>query len=178
MTPIEQCPQIYQTLAVHVARLSALLREPEPGLYTWGDFVAGEVAAIAKLYCGPHPFSPGAGVTRDDNPTRCIQCGATRAHPIHPEWEWFWEGKMKTRRPSFKEQSMQCANWNARHPVGWPVTVEMDSGEIRATKTVTPARMLPGNNLAVINLEGISGWCLLSRVRAKLILTEEAAPDA
>jgi hypothetical protein len=97
MTPIEQCPQIYQTLAVHVASLSALLREPEPGLWSWAECVAQEAAAIAKLYAGApeyislddfappirdksefrHMFDPGC------DPKSCWRCGAGKLHAIH-----------------------------------------------------------------------------------------------
>jgi len=79
--------------------------------------------------------------------------------------------------PSKKTQQiqlLQVENWNLKHPVGTEVTVELDSGEIRATKSRSKAQMLgaepsrndPGHT-AVIFLEGISGCYLLSRVRAK-----------
>ena len=66
------------------------------------------------------------------------------------------------------------AQWNALFPVGTPVTVELDSGEIRATRTRSLAQMLgaepsrndPGHT-AVIFLEGISGSYDMSRVRPK-----------
>jgi hypothetical protein len=64
------------------------------------------------------------------------------------------------------------AQWNALVPIGSPVSVEMDSGEIRATTTRSNAQMLgaepsrgyPGHT-AVIFLEGITGCYNLSRVR-------------
>ena len=66
------------------------------------------------------------------------------------------------------------AQWNALVPIGSPVSVEMDSGEIRATTTRSNAQMLgaepsrgcPGHT-AVIFLEGITGCYNLSRVRPK-----------
>lgn len=68
--------------------------------------------------------------------------------------------------PSVKQQLAQVAKWNEQHPAGTEVTVEMDSGEIRATRTRSEASMLSGHT-AVIFLDGISGCYLLSRVRAK-----------
>jgi hypothetical protein len=65
----------------------------------------------------------------------------------------------------FKEQQQACEIWNLKHPIGCDVTVEMDSGEIRATRTSSMAEMLFGQ--AVIFLEGIAGCYLLSRVRPK-----------
>ena len=66
------------------------------------------------------------------------------------------------------------AQWNALVPIGSPVTVELDSGEIRATTTrsnaqrlgAEPSRNDPGHT-AVIFLDGITGWYNLSRVRPK-----------
>ena len=64
--------------------------------------------------------------------------------------------------------------WNALYPIGTAVTVKLDSGEIRATTTRSPAQMLgaepsrndPGHT-AVIWVEGFEGCYHLSRVRAK-----------
>lgn len=72
---------------------------------------------------------------------------------------------MPSKRPSVKQQIEACRKWNELHPIGTPVTVELDSGEIRATKTLDPAMML--GPTAVIGLEGIARYCLLSKVRAK-----------
>ncbi len=71
-------------------------------------------------------------------------------------------------------QIAAVAAWNEKYPVGTEVTVELDSGEIRATTTRSTAQMLgaepsknnPGHT-AVVFLVGISGCYLLSRVRAK-----------
>jgi alpha-ketoglutarate-dependent taurine dioxygenase len=81
---------------------------------------------------------------------------------------------MPHKPPSVKQQLEACRKWNESHPIGTPVTVELDSGEIRATKTLSQAGMLgselsrkdPGHT-AVIFLEGLAGCYLLSRVRAK-----------
>lgn len=58
----------------------------------------------------------------------------------------------------------ECDEWNAHHPVGTEVIVNMDSGEQRRTKTRSKASVLSGHS-AVIWLEGISGCYLLDRVR-------------
>jgi hypothetical protein len=64
--------------------------------------------------------------------------------------------------------------WNALYPVGTPVTVELDSGEIASTTTRSDAQMLgadlvrndPGHTV-VIWLEGFPTCYALSRVRPK-----------
>ena len=90
--------------------------------------------------------------------------------------------RSKTKRPSPKEQEQACEIWNLKYPIGTPVTVEMDSGEIRATTTrsvawmlgAEPSRKDPGHS-AVVLMDGISGCYLLSRVRAKVNATGEVA---
>jgi len=82
--------------------------------------------------------------------------------------------RMKPSPGSIKVQVRAVEKWNEGHPIGTEVSVEMDTGELRATKTRSKAQMLgvepsrndPGHT-AVIFLEGISGCYLLSRVRAK-----------
>jgi len=82
---------------------------------------------------------------------------------------------MKTPSPGMiKLQLRAVKNWNESHPIGTEVSVEMDSGELRETKTRSAAQMLGAEpsrgdlgHTAVIFLEGISGCYLLSRVRAK-----------
>jgi hypothetical protein len=68
------------------------------------------------------------------------------------------------KRLSVKQQIEACRKWNERYPIGTPVTVELDSGEIRATKTSSHAVM--ADHTAVIWLD-IGGCWLLSGVRAK-----------
>ena len=70
------------------------------------------------------------------------------------------------KRPSITDQIRSVAEWNDRYPIGTECTVEMDSGEIRLTKTRSSAWMLSGHT-AVVMIEGISGGYPLSRVRAK-----------
>ena len=82
--------------------------------------------------------------------------------------------RMKPSPGSIKVQVRAVETWNEHHPIGTDVSVETDSGEIRATKTRSEAQMLgaepsrndPGHT-AVIFLEGVTGCYLLSRVRAK-----------
>lgn len=63
-----------------------------------------------------------------------------------------------------KEQAL-CDAWNAAHPVGTKVTVEMDSSEIRETVTRSEAQVLQGRT-AVIWLVGVVGCYALYRVTA------------
>ncbi len=72
----------------------------------------------------------------------------------------------RPKRLSPREMELECENWNLKHPIGTEVTVELDSGEMRATATTSAAQMMSGHT-AVIFLHGISGCYLLSRVRAK-----------
>lgn len=67
------------------------------------------------------------------------------------------------RLPTMQDLTRDCARWNAENPVGTPVNVQMDNGEVRQTITRTGAQILSGHT-AVIWLEGISGAYLLSRV--------------
>lgn len=69
---------------------------------------------------------------------------------------------------SVTAQIRAVRDWNDQYPVGTPCTVELDSGEIRATKTRNSAWMLSGHT-AVVMLDGINGAYLLSRVRAKML---------
>lgn len=56
-----------------------------------------------------------------------------------------------------------CDKFNAAHQVGVAVSVELDSGEVRETITVSEAQVLSGHS-AVIWLAGISGCYDLDRV--------------
>jgi hypothetical protein len=53
MTRIADCPKIYRDLKEHVDKLALLLGEPEPGLWSWCNFVALEVKEIVNLYEQP-----------------------------------------------------------------------------------------------------------------------------
>jgi hypothetical protein len=54
--------------------------------------------------------------------------------------------------------------WNAAHPIGTEVTVTMDLGEVRRTRTRSIAWRICDH--ASVMVEGISGGYLLSRVKA------------
>lgn len=69
----------------------------------------------------------------------------------------------RPRRKSISEQKADVACWNAAHPVGREVTVEMDNGKKLKTKTTSEAWLM-GGHTAVIKLEGISGGYALERV--------------
>lgn len=84
---------------------------------------------------------------------------------------------MPHKRPTLKEQQQSVELWNLKHAVGCAVTVELDSGEIRATRTRSLAQMSQSGD-AVIFLDSFLdpsewelGYCLLSRVRAKMEVT-------
>ena len=66
-------------------------------------------------------------------------------------------------RPDHKKLQRQCDAFNARYPVGQPVTVRKDGGEVVSTVTTSQAEVLSGHS-SVIWLEGISGCYLLDRV--------------
>lgn len=70
----------------------------------------------------------------------------------------------KKRGPKISPDE-EVRRWNVQHPIGTPVTVEMDSGELRTTMTRDVASVLSGHT-AVIFVVGISGCYLLSRVKA------------
>jgi hypothetical protein len=74
------------------------------------------------------------------------------------------------RRPNPEKLQAQCEAFNAKYPVGHPVTVRRDNGEGLSTVTRSKAEVLSGHS-AVIWLEGISGCYLLDRVTP---ITEKA----
>lgn len=53
--------------------------------------------------------------------------------------------------------------WNNKYSVGQAVTVLLDSGEIRETRTISTARVMCES--PVIWLDGVSGCYLLDRVK-------------
>jgi hypothetical protein len=69
------------------------------------------------------------------------------------------------RRSTLKADEALVARFNAAYPApGVLVLVELDSGEIRLTRTRSLAQMLSGHT-PVIWLEGISGCYWLKRIR-------------
>jgi hypothetical protein len=69
----------------------------------------------------------------------------------------------RPRRPSLREMELEVENWNLKHPVGTPVRVRLDDGQVVHTATISKAEMLSGHT-PVIWLEHIRGCYLLSRV--------------
>lgn len=67
------------------------------------------------------------------------------------------------KRPTLKQMQTQCDKFNARVPVGGPVTVLLDSGEKRETVTTSEAQVLSGHT-PVVWLQGVSGCYILDRV--------------
>lgn len=68
--------------------------------------------------------------------------------------------------PSLASLQKQCAAWNARHPVGTPVTRYKLIDPLREgspTKTRSEASILGGHS-AVVCVEGVSGCVLLQSV--------------
>lgn len=71
---------------------------------------------------------------------------------------------MANRRPKTPAQlKAECDAWNAKHPIGTPVTVRLDNGDRCITTTRSAAEVLSGHS-AVIWINGISGCYLLDRV--------------
>jgi hypothetical protein len=71
---------------------------------------------------------------------------------------------MKTLLALSKLQK-QCDDWNAKYPVGRMVIAELDSGEVRITRTRSRAQVL-SDHTPVIWLESFAGAYLLTRVKA------------
>ncbi len=65
------------------------------------------------------------------------------------------------------DPATQADTWNAKWPVGTPVYVRKDGGDIQETFTRSAATVLSGHS-AVIWLEGISGCYLLDRVTPRI----------
>lgn len=61
---------------------------------------------------------------------------------------------------------LEAENWNLKHGFQVPVTVTLDSGETKRTKTRSYA-FVANSGHAVIYLDDISGFYLLSRVKAE-----------
>jgi hypothetical protein len=63
------------------------------------------------------------------------------------------------------ELAKQVERFNRACPVGSPVTVRLDSGEVRTT-TVTREAALLGGHMPVAWVDGIAGAYLLDRIAA------------
>lgn len=68
---------------------------------------------------------------------------------------------MTARRKPSPQSAVDA--WNAAHPVGTPVSVRKDGGEIVEGETGSEAWVLGGHS-AVVMVTGISGCYLLDRV--------------
>ena len=82
----------------------------------------------------------------------------------------------KAARTRQANQLKLVAQWNALFPVGTPVTVQMDSGDVWYATTRSPAQMLgaesarkdPGHTAVIwLDGKGIEGCYALSRVRPR-----------
>lgn len=58
--------------------------------------------------------------------------------------------------------AFQVENWNLKYPVGTPVTLRLDSGNILMTRTRYPAYLAHSGH-AVCFFEGVTGYYLLDR---------------
>jgi hypothetical protein len=82
------------------------------------------------------------------------------------------ESRSKRKRGPKLTPAEEVRRWNLVYPIGTPVTVEKDSGEIFKTVTRSEAWALGGarggelpGHTAVVMVDGIAGGYLLSRVR-------------
>ena len=66
-------------------------------------------------------------------------------------------------RKTGAQLQVACDKFNAAHPVGTAVSVQLDGGEVRETVTTSEAQVM-GGHTAVIWLDGISGCYDLERV--------------
>lgn len=69
------------------------------------------------------------------------------------------------KMPSKKKMEASVEAWNKSVAIGDPVTVTLDSGEIKVTKTTSAAEMLSGHT-PVVWLDGVRGCYILSRVKS------------
>jgi hypothetical protein len=76
--------------------------------------------------------------------------------------ETAWEQKQAEAR---RVAALECENWNLKHPVGTPVTLQKDGGEALETKTRSAA-YVADSGYAVCFFEGVSGYYLLNRATA------------
>jgi len=68
------------------------------------------------------------------------------------------------RKPTPKRVEAKVERWNRRYPVGTPVIVQRDNGDLYTTRTRSEASLLPSGT-AVIWVDGISGCYSLDRVK-------------
>ena len=124
----------------------------------WRSIYYAETASKARylklldaLDCNPDLTFADLTVRRAPEMDR----GADRAH--------LFSGLQATSIAAVLDDERAAREWNAAHPVGTPVTVRLDGGEVRETVTRSSAAM-QGGHTAVIWLEGVRGSYALSRV--------------
>lgn len=61
--------------------------------------------------------------------------------------------------------TLECENWNLKHPVGTAVVLAKDSGEAKETKTRSEAYVAASGH-AVCFFEDVVGYYLLNRAQA------------
>ena len=74
---------------------------------------------------------------------------------------------MNHRQKCQRIAALEVQNWNLTYPIGLAVTLLKDSGDTIETRTRSAAEIASSGH-AVIWLEGVSGYYLLDRVKAKV----------
>jgi hypothetical protein len=92
---------------------------------------------------------------------RCSECGAVRMHLVRCS-KYSPRGGGGVMLEAV--HSMTPAEWNAKYPVGTPVIVHRDNGQLFETRTRSEAGGIPSNP-GVIWVEGIVGCYSLDRVQ-------------
>lgn len=77
------------------------------------------------------------------------------------------------KKHNAKMAALEVENWNLKHPVGVPVTLRMDSGADKVTKTRSEAYVCDAG-YPVAFFEGVSGYYLLDRATAITEASHEA----
>lgn len=75
--------------------------------------------------------------------------------------ETAWKRKQDEAR---RVAALEAENWNLKHPVGTPVLLKRDSGQLQQTKTRSEAYVCE-SGYAVCFFEGVSGYYLLNRAQ-------------
>ena len=70
----------------------------------------------------------------------------------------------RKQEESRRVAGLEVENWNLKHPVGTPVLLHKDSGDVQ-TKTRSEAYVCDSGH-AVCFFEGVSGYYLLNRAEA------------
>ncbi len=106
--------------------------------------------------------------------TPCAHLGCM-SHVSHPcegcgrKWGGPRATKEKTMRPNADQEAGKAKAWNKNVPVGAPVLLVDDDGELEETQTRSAAWVA---GMALVSVEGRSGGYLLSRIIPKVIAGE------